>query len=76
MNIFFRLFVNRVGMDDDGPGCGRAGQLAGAAADAVLLVNFRIKDVFPVCKTDGVRGADFTARAAILMIDENNTNIF
>ena len=68
--------MNRVGVDDDGSGHSRAGELTRAAADAILLVDFRIENIFLVHKTDSMRRADFPAGAAIIIIDENNANIF
>ena len=74
--IFFRFFMNRLGMDDNGSGRRRTGELTRAASDAVLLIDFRVQNVFLINKADGVRGADFAAGAAIPMIDKNNANIF
>jgi len=67
--------VLRPGVDDDGAGRRRTGQLAGAAADAVLPVDFRIQDGFLFGKADGVRRADFAASAAIPVIDVYDADI-
>ena len=75
-DIFLRLFMNRICVNDNGAGRGWAGQLTRAAADAVLPVDFRIENIFLVRETNRVRGADFAAGAAIIMIDIDNANIF
>ena len=63
-------------MNNYRPRCRRTGQLTSAAADAVLLVDFRVKNISPVHKADGMRRANFSAGTTIVVIHVDHADIF
>jgi len=75
-NVFLRFLVNRVGMNNNRTRRRRAGQLTSATADAVLLVDLRIKNIFPVRKADGMRRTNFSAGTAIVLFHVDHAEIF
>ena len=74
--ILCRFFMNRICPHNDGFGMGRTRFGTSAAANAVFRINDRIKDVAFIDKTDCLRGADFYARAAIIVVHVNDTFFF
>ena len=49
---------------------------AGAATDAVAVIDFRIEDIAFIDKGDGVCRTDFHARAAVLVFYINHAFVF
>ena len=74
--MLYRFFVNRIGPHNDGFRSGGTSFGTRAAANAVAGIDDGIEDVAFIDKTDGLRGADFHARAAIIIVHVNHAFIF